>query len=281
MIEFIKISATGNDFIVIDNRLQDFSPDPDLVQKICARRTGIGADGLLLLEKSSQNDFSMRYFNSDGSEGELCGNGARAIALFAYLKKISAQRMRFESKSGIHRAEIGSDSVKVQMPQPQNIRWDLFEAEPLGYKSVGYVEIGVPHFVVEVRSIDSVNVLSAGRKLRYSSQFPKGANIDFIEIESNQKIKMRTYERGVEDETLSCGTGATAVSVLNFLKKKVEPPIVVEVPGGELTLDFRPDLNSIHLSGRVQPIYSGKLLMENGEWMNLKQLEENFLTQKK
>ncbi len=281
MIEFTKISATGNDFIVIDNRNEHFLPDPHLIQKICVRRTGGGADGLLLLQTSESLDFSMRYFNSDGSEGELCGNGARAIALFAYLKGIAPRSMTFRSPSGPHRAEVEEDKVKVEMPQPQNLDWKTVAADALGYRTVGFVEIGVPHLVVEVRDAEKVPVVSHGRLLRYNPEFSAGTNVDFIQILSQHRLKMRTYERGVEDETLACGTGATASVLLSFLKKKVDPPVTVEVPGGKLQIDFDRDVENIYLSGQVQPIYAGRLFLEQNEWMSLSQLEKSFRTQKK
>ncbi len=281
LLNFTKISATGNDFVVIDNRKSGFSPEPAVIQKICARRTGVGADGILLLEESEACNFSMRYFNADGSEGELCGNGARAIALFAYLKGAASKKMLFESKSGTHRAEIGENEVKVEMPSPKNIRWDLHLSENFGHTSVGFVEIGVPHFVVQVPKVKEVNVTEEGRALRYHQTFPAGTNVDFVEFVDRHTLRMRTYERGVEDETLACGTGATAVSLLNFLKEKVESPVTVLVPGGILKIEFSPDLRNIFLSGAVQPIFSGILFMEHESWMNLKQLEKNFHTPKK
>lgn len=281
MIEFAKISATGNDFIVIDNRNLVLSPNKAFIRKICARRTGVGADGILFLQKSKALDFSMRYFNADGSEGELCGNGARAIALFSFLKGIAPRNMRFGSPSGVHRAQIGENEVKVEMPQPRHLEWNIPIAESLGYKTIGFVEIGVPHLIVEVKDVQSVPVVSHGKKLRYAPEFPKGTNVDFIQIHSLHKMKMRTYERGVEDETLACGTGATAAAVLNYLKKKLEPPVTVDVPGGKLRIDFDRNLKEIYLSGRVQLIYVGQLKIEKNEWMNFKQLEKSFHTQKK
>ncbi len=274
----MKISATGNDFVLLDNRKNQFFPKPALVQKICTRRTGVGADGILLLEESRRYDFAMRYFNSDGSEGELCGNGARAITLFAFLNGVAGREMKFESKSGVHRAQINGSDIRVEMPPPKNIRWDLPLAESFGHQSIGFVEIGVPHFVVEVSDLPKVDVAGTGRKLRHHSAFESGTNVDFVELIDAHTIRMRTYERGVEEETLACGTGATAAATLNFLRKKVQPPVLVQVPGGELKVDFSVDLKNLFLNGAVQPIFSGNLFVENGKWMSLKQLERNFRT---
>ncbi len=277
---FMKISATGNDFVAIDNWRGAFPPEAEVVRKICARRLGVGADGILLLEKSPRYHFAMRYFNADGSEGELCGNGARAIALFAYLTHKLPRNLTFESQVGTHQAIIASDGVKVQMPGPQNMQSNLQLSEKFGYKSTGFVEIGVPHFVVEVQNLDTVDVLAVGKSLRYDPAFASGTNVDFFEQIDRHTISMRTYERGVEDETMACGTGATAVVLLNFLRKRVESPVTVSVRGGELTVEFTPDFSQIFLQGAVQPIYSGQLFLENREWMRLNQLEKSFRTQK-
>ncbi len=279
-VKFAKIAATGNDFVVIDNRQGLFQPKPEWIRKVCARRIGVGADGLLLLDSSTSSDFAMRYFNSDGSEGELCGNGARAVAFFAYLSSAAPKEMLFESKSGLHKARVENEAVRVQMPHPQNARLDLYEAEKWGYTSLGYVEIGVPHFIVEVNDVDSVPVLKVGKELRHSSIFPRGANIDFITVQSDRQIEMRTYERGVENETLACGTGATAAALLSYQAKKVTPPVSVQMPGGTLQIDFTADLKTIYLSGAVQWLYSAELWMENNQWMSLKQLETIFRTRK-
>ena len=265
MVEFTKISATGNDFILIDNRKLGLLPEKDFIQRICTRRTGVGADGVLLLEKSESLDFSMRYFNADGSEGELCGNGARAIALFAHLKGLGTNTLKFGTKSGSLEAHLKENSIRVQMPAPREIDLKLPLAEEFGLDSEGFAWVGVPHFVARTKNLDSVDVEKIGRALRYHPHFRQGTNVNFIDYQDKHTLYIRTYERGVEAETLACGTGSTAAAIIGFLKGKLESPVSVKAPGGILTIQFDPELRNIFLEGKVDMIYFGELLTKTDE----------------
>ena len=263
---FTKISAAGNDFILIDNRKTiTVQPGPSFIKRVCARRTGVGADGLILLEKSRSCAFAMRYFNADGSEAELCGNGARAIALFAHTLGVAGRKMKFESKSGVHTAELLDDKARVQMPVPQDFNGNLRLAEEFDLTSGGFLKIGVPHFVVFVDDISAVEVNKIGRALRHHAYFQNGTNVDFVQIRDRHHLLMRTYERGVEDETLACGTGAAASAITAHLKKGIQSPVQVKVPGGVLAVSFNPDFSNLILEGPCETIYTGRLRLKEDE----------------
>jgi diaminopimelate epimerase len=263
---FTKISGSGNDFVLFDNR--DRFLDGDLrafAQKVCHRRLGVGADGILLLEKSLEHDFSMRYFNADGGEAEMCGNGARCIAYFACRIGASKERMSFLAKDGLHTAEVRGRGVKVSLKDPAQIQLGI-DLE-LGEKvlSVHFVNTGVPHAVVLTTDIENAEVVTVGREIRYHPKFaPAGTNADFAQVTGPRALRMRTYERGVEDETLACGTGAAASAILAHLLKKVEPPVSVKTQSGEiLTIHFESEkggVSNVFLEGEVTPAFEGQLI---------------------
>ena len=265
MVKFMKISATGNDFILIDNRQLGLLPETGFIRSICARRTGVGADGTLLLEESEQFDFAMRYFNADGSEGELCGNGARAIAFFGRMQGLGGERLTFDTKSGPIEAEIKEDGVRVSMPSAQEIDLTLRLAEEFGLISEGFARVGVPHFVVRAENLTEVDVEKIGKVLRFHPHFEKGTNVNFVDFQDEHTLHIRTYERGVEAETLACGTGSTASAIIGFLKGRLKPPVKVVAPGGLLTIDFDPDLKNVFLEGRVEVVYFGELPVREEE----------------
>ncbi|MFQ6042810.1 MAG: diaminopimelate epimerase [Candidatus Poribacteria bacterium] len=265
-IPFMKLSGAGNDFVIIDNR-HGVIPDMDFVIKVCkvcARRVSVGADGLLLLEDSDVADFSMRYFNSDGSEAETCGNGARCIAKFAYVHGIASKKMRFETKAGIYDAEIIGDNVRVSMSDPTDVRLNFPLRLEDGVHEVCFANSGVPHVVFFVEDLENTDVFNLGRQTRYHDDFkPAGTNANFVRVRDEHAMDIRTYERGVEDETLACGTGAISAAVVSALLGKVTPPVAMRTAGGYvLTIYFdvkNNDVTNVRLEGDARIIYSGEL----------------------
>ncbi|MFH1859580.1 MAG: diaminopimelate epimerase [bacterium] len=261
LIPFVKMCASGNDFIVINNMGQDICVDPFVVKKWCDRKRGIGADGVLVLETSSHAPFKMRIINADGSEAEMCGNGARCIALYAYLKGIADRVMSFETLAGIINAEVNEKQVKIRLTQPTNIQLNIKIDD---YPTVCYINTGVPHAVLLVDDVDATDVVTLGRKLRYHQAFqPAGTNVNFVEVADSSHIKVRTYERGVEDETLACGTGSSASVCICTLLGMVSSPARVITKGGEiLTIYIEQDggnITSLFLEGEASVVFEGKI----------------------
>src|SRR5438477_5377781 len=262
MLRFTKMNGAGNDFVMIDNRAGNVRLEPEQIVRICDRHRGVGADGILLLEKGSNGaDFKMRYYNRDGGEAEMCGNGARCFARFANKVTGANGPITFETPAGIIGAEVQGDRVTLEMSNPTELRLNLglqLEGEDA---IVHFVNTGVPHVVVPVSRVDMVSVRERGAAIRYHEMFvPKGANANFLEKRGPQNIAIRTYERGVEDETLACGTGVVA-SALIFaaLEKKARGPISVLVRGGsELTVDFDHSgdrFRNVRLSGPAEFVF--------------------------
>ena len=268
-IPFMKFSGAGNDFVIIDNR-QNILPIPatDFAYWVCKRRLSIGADGLLLVAESTSADFRMEYFNSDGSQAESCGNGARCIAQFAFLNDIVNTKMCFETAAGLYRAEILASRVKVQLSDPRRIRLDFPLQLSNQLLSVSFANTGVPHVVNFVTKIATVDVVNIGSKVRYHADFePSGTNVNWVEIQGKQAIAIRTYERGVEDETLACGTGSVAGAIIAVLAGNVEPPVSVKTTSGTiLTVHFDHDIvdekikiTNTYLEGDARLICHGQL----------------------
>ena len=223
--EFYKYQGTGNDFVMIDNRDLQFPKEKDLIEKLCDRRFGIGGDGLILLENDEHADFKMVYYNSDGNESTMCGNGGRCLVAFAHFLDIFEDKTQFQAIDGLHEAEIHNGIVKLKMIDVANISKD-------GENSV--LNTGSPHFVQFVEDLEHYQVYQNGNEIRNSATYQKeGINVNFVEQISEDEIFVRTYERGVEDETFSCGTGATAAALV-FLKDKNQPAVDVKVLGGKL-----------------------------------------------
>ncbi len=266
-LKFVKMQATGNDFVVINRRVH--SPQsivhslPKLAKKLCDRRFGIGADGLLLLEKSKKCDFRMRIFNPDGSEPEMCGNGLRCVAAFAHKNKIAPANMSVETKTGILNAKVTKDKVRINMTQPSSIKLGLdISIEEKNYQ-VHYADTGVPHLVYYVDDLKNVDVYNLGRKMRYHPLFkPKGANVNFINPSGKDALNIRTYERGVEAETLACGTGAVASAIISSIIKAMKSPIKVYTRGGLLKIYFKKQNNkfkNVFLEGEARVVFEGKI----------------------
>jgi diaminopimelate epimerase len=265
-IEFWKMSGSGNDFILIDNRdgrIKDEEMGP-LVASACRRRESVGADGAIFVVGSDRYDFGWRFFNADGGEVEMCGNGGRCVSRFAYLKGIVGPRMTFETMAGPVSAEVKGRVVKVLMPRPGKLSMDLEMDFQLGWKSCDFINTGVPHVVVGVEDLSNHPVRDQGRPIRYHSRFsPEGTNADFMRMVGPNQLEIRTYERGVEDETLACGTGAIACALVASVREKASSPVRVRTRGGEeLTVYFKQENGSfdqVWLEGNTSIIYQGRL----------------------
>jgi diaminopimelate epimerase len=267
-IPFYKMSGAGNDFIVIDNRNQ-IVVDTELssfITSVCRRKMSVGADGLILIEASDKYDFRWRFFNSDGSNAEMCGNGARCAARFAHVNGIAGSRLSFETEAGVVSAQIKEGGVKVQMPDPS----DLKLAYPLKLSAdsleISSVNTGVPHVVVMLEQIADLDVVALGREIRFHKVFaPAGTNANFVQRSQGQgnAIEIRTYERGVEDETLACGTGAIASAIISASRFKMDSPIDVKTRSGvylKIHFDVADgQFNEIYMEGDARIIYTGEL----------------------
>lgn len=269
MIEFYKIQGSGNDFILIDNRenvLREVGKIEAFVKTVCAPHVSVGADGLIVIEASDRAHFRWRFFNADGSEAEMCGNGARCVARFAYMNGLAAARMRFETLAGIIDASVADTQVTIRMPAPHTLQLDL-EIETAGRRMTGHsVNTGVPHLVVFVDDLETVDVDGQGRELRCHPRFaPAGTNVNFVDP-SGDALAIRTYERGVEAETMACGTGATAAAVVAVAKGLASSPVRLRTRGGvELGVQFSGDGASaehVLLRGPAHLVYRGELTAE-------------------
>lgn len=260
--KFTKISATGNDFILFDNRECKLKGDEhEFFQRICQRRQSVGADGILLIRRSEERDFSLTYYNSDGHIGEMCGNGARAASFYAFKHEIAPAAMRFDVLGVEYRAEVRGDWVSLTMPPPVEIREFPGAVEEKEFSEGGYLNVGVPHYVLFVPDVANVDVETIGRKYRHHSAFqPWGTNTNFAQVIDERTLKLRTYERGVEEETLACGTGTISSAILAHKQRGLKAPITVHAPGGVLRVDFDEHISEIKLEGQVRIIYYGELL---------------------
>jgi diaminopimelate epimerase len=230
---FYKYQGTGNDFIFIDNRQDNFPKNnTKLIEKLCDRRFGIGADGLILLENSKDSDFNMVYYNSDGNQSSMCGNGGRCIVAFAKNLGLISGETTFRATDGLHYASIlGNGDISLQMKDVVEVKIET---------DYVFLNTGSPHHVMLVNDLDNYDVKSIGAAIRYSDLYGKaGSNVNFVKQLSADHFRLRTYERGVEDETLSCGTGATAAAIaMNVLGKTNSHIIQLDVEGGKLEVSF-------------------------------------------
>jgi diaminopimelate epimerase len=263
MLRFTKMNGAGNDFVLLDNRAGDVDLAPEQITRLCDRHRGVGADGILLLEKSSNGaDFRMRYYNRDGGEAEMCGNGARCFARFANRVAGPLEKVSFETPAGVIRAQMEGDLVCLHMSEPRDLRHDVnLQATE---EKAHFINTGVPHVVIPMSNIESVDVVEVGRTIRQHKLFaPQGANVNFIEKRGEKKIAIRTYERGVEDETLACGTGVVAGALIFAETEKANGPIRVLVRGGsELTVGFERDgdhYRDVTLTGPAEFVFEGTI----------------------
>ncbi|HEY2800328.1 MAG TPA: diaminopimelate epimerase [Chthoniobacterales bacterium] len=257
MLRFTKMNGAGNDFVLFDNRKGGVSLTTTQIAQLCDRHRGIGADGVLLLEQPRNGaDFRMRYYNADGGEAEMCGNGARCFARFADRTAGPLEKLSFETPAGVIGARLEAGLVRLEMSEPRDLR-----LEPGG---TSYVDSGVPHVVMQVAKIDEVDVRKRGSELRHSPRYaPRGANANFLEKRGPQTIAIRTYERGVEDETLACGTGVVASAIVFAAIEKVDGPIDVQVRGGEtLQVNFSrkgEGFTGVTLTGPADFVFEGTI----------------------
>jgi diaminopimelate epimerase len=265
-IEFWKMNGSGNDFILIDNRDGKVAEEDmrHLVMRACRRRESIGADGVIFVTNSDNYDFGWKFFNADGGEAEICGNGGRCVARFASLNGIAEKNMTFQTLAGPISAEVMDRVVKVLMPVPSGLKTDIGISFKPGWVSVDYINTGVPHVVVQVEDLRDHPVFEQGRAIRYHTMFsPGGTNADFMRVIGPDFIELRTYERGVEDETLACGTGAIASALIANFRGMVSPPVRVATRGGEeLKIYFHKEDDSfdkVWLEGTTSIVCKGKL----------------------
>jgi diaminopimelate epimerase len=265
MLRFTKMDGAGNDFILIDNRAGEIHLNRTQIARLCDRHRGIGADGILLLENPSDHaDFRMRYFNADGGEAEMCGNGARCFARFANQMAGTHGRISFETPAGVISAELAGDLVTLQMTEPTDLRLNVPLQICAEKKIVHFVNSGVPHVVVPVAQVGDVDVSRDGSAIRHHEMFsPKGANVNFIEKRGANKIAVRTYERGVEGETLACGTGVVASALIFAATENVNGPIDVIARGGdELRVGFEKtdkQFRNVTLTGPAEFVFEGTI----------------------
>jgi diaminopimelate epimerase len=266
-IHFFKMSGCGNDFIIIDNRngVVDESDLKAFIVGICRRKMSVGADGLILIEKSHKVDFKWRFYNSDGSEAEMCGNGARCVARFAYLNGIAGPNMAFETLAGIVSASVSeSGLVKIKLTDPGPMEMD--RPIVLGGTKYGIsrVNTGVPHAVMAVENIQETPVKELGREIRFHPDFaPAGTNANFISVQPDNIVIIRTYERGVEDETLACGTGCVASALISSRQFGLTSPVTLLTrSGGYLKIYFKQDgdvFSDVYMEGDARVIYRAEL----------------------
>ena len=266
MIEFYKMSGSGNDFILIDNRDGSLAVGDIVafVKSVCERKVSVGADGLIVIESSDKVDFRWRFFNADGSEVEMCGNGGRCAARFALLRGIAGEKMSFETVAGIIDAEVRGDVVKLRLTDPRDLVMD--DRIQVGKQTlfVHSVNTGVPHVVHFTRDLEGFDVFNTGRAIRRHEHYqPAGTNANFAAVVDDHTLRVRTYERGVEDETLACGTGSVASALIAARKGFVESPVDVRVQSGEtLRIHFEQTaggFTKVYLEGKTKVVYQGKL----------------------
>lgn len=253
---FYKYQGTGNDFVIVDNRAVNHSTlSQERIKRICDRRFGIGADGFMLLNNKPGYDFEMIYYNSDGNEGSMCGNGGRCIVQFAHDIGIDRTHFKFMAVDGEHLADISGNQVSLKMTDVSGVR--QFEEDAV-------LDTGSPHYVKRVSNIDGMDVYAEGRNIRYSQAFKeKGINVNFVEPVPNGSLKVRTYERGVENETFSCGTGVTAAALVFYQQDTGINSIDIEVLGGKLNVTYHRNADgsydNIWLKGPALKVFEGNV----------------------
>ncbi len=265
-IPFYKMSGAGNDFIIIDNRNQVIGDEhlSGFVASVCRRKMSVGADGLILIEVSDKFDFRWRFFNSDGSQAEMCGNGARCAARFAHVTGIAGTTLSFGTEAGMVSAQIKGERVKVKMPDPSDLKLTYPLKMSKRSLEISSINTGVPHAVIMVERVADVDVVTLGREIRLHQAFaPAGTNANFVQRGKGSAIEIRTYERGVEDETLACGTGAIASAIVSASRFNMNSPIDVKTRSGvHLTIYFDASddqFKDIYMEGDARIIYIGEL----------------------
>lgn len=269
-IEFTKMTGAGNDFVVIDNRRKRIKDGSKASKKLCDRRWGIGADGLLLLEKSRRASYRMMYYNADGSYGGMCGNGGRCIAWFAFSNRIAGKTHEFEALDYVYAAKIENKEVILSMKDPRNIRIGEEITIDSGKLVINSIDTGSPHAVIAVSelpgnvTLSNVDVLGMGHRLHHDPRFsPEGTNVNFIERSGGNSVRIRTYERGVEDETLACGTGSIASAIVASRLWNLRSPVeVIPKSNMPLTIAFNDKdgaVSEVYLAGPASVVFSGTI----------------------
>jgi len=260
------MNGAGNDFVMLDNRAGTIKLTRELITRLCDRHRGIGADGviLLVLSKSGKADWAWDFYNSDGSIGEMCGNGARCFARFVQKLTGSKSDFSFETGAGVIRAQFHGDRVTVNLTQPENLRLDELIPLSAGKLIVHSVNTGVPHAILFVPDADKAMIQQLGPELRHHSRFaPKGTNVNFVQVLGPGRIRVRTFERGVEGETLACGTGVSASALISSRVHKFESPVRVQVQGGdELEVSFIEhdgSFDDVRLTGPADFVFEGQI----------------------
>jgi len=265
--DFIKAEGAGNDFIIIDEESLPAGLDlKKLVVEICERKKSIGADGVMLYGKSEASDFKMRIFNPDGSEVEMCGNGSRCMGLYAYTYKGHKHQLTMETLAGVIEIEINNGLPRLKLTDPKDTKLNFIidiDGNDLG---ISFINTGVPHVVCVADKVDEVSLDDLGSKIRNHKEFmPEGTNANFIEIINKHSIKIRTYERGVEAETLACGTGSAASAVIAAMLNKVKSPVGVKTASGEILKIYfdleNKECKNLYLEGACNLIYKGKYIV--------------------
>jgi diaminopimelate epimerase len=270
-VPFTKMSGAGNDFVVVDNRQNVITRHAEFARRVCDRRWGIGADGILLVEPDKSEPYGMAYYNADGSYGGMCGNGGRCIALYAHMSGIAPASHTFRALDHVYQARIAGETVTLRMKDPSRMRKGLRISIP-GHSMTGhFVDTGSPHVVVFVEDVDrgevplgALDVSGMGKAIRHHELFqPEGTNANFVEVTKESLCNIRTYERGVEAETLACGTGSIAAAVISSELKGLKPPVTVKPAGNvKLVVGFvkeGPSVRSVDLSGPAVVTFTGTI----------------------
>jgi diaminopimelate epimerase len=264
-IPFYKMNGCGNDFILIDNRRGRVAMDvAEFTRRVCRRKISMGADGLILIDPSEAYDFQWQFYNADGSRAEMCGNGARCAARFAHELGIAGEEMIFLTDAGPIQAHVKGDKVNIKMTPPGDCRLDFSLAAAGGHHTVSSINTGVPHVVVEVEDLAAADIVPLGRAIRHHPQFaPAGTNANFVQSTGMGRLQVRTYERGVEDETLACGTGCVAAALVAAARMGWPSPIPVSTrSGGILTIHFQrtgDHFREVYLEGDARIVCTGDM----------------------
>jgi diaminopimelate epimerase len=265
-LDFVKMNGAGNDFVLIDNRARKLALEPRQVVQLCHRHKGIGADGVMLLEANSNGraDWAWQFFNSDGSVAEMCGNGARCFARFIQRLTGGSGPVTFETLAGVIRAQLDGDRVTINLTDPTHLQLDQAVEVSTGTLTVHSLDTGVPHAVIFVPDADKAMVQRLGTEVRHHQMFaPKGTNVNFVQCLGPGFIRVRTYERGVEGETLACGTGVTASALVASRVHRFVSPVKVQVQSGDvLEVHFQPagpSFNTVQLTGPAEFVFEGHL----------------------
>lgn len=255
-LHFYKYQGTGNDFIMIDDRAESFPLSTQLIARLCHRRFGVGADGLILLQNEPGYDFRMVYFNADGEQGSMCGNGGRCTVRFAHDLGIFQEQATFMAVDGLHEATATTESIRLKMSPVQGCE---------KHETYDFMDTGSPHYVAYVDDVDKTDVVTIGRAVRYGDIYGSrgGTNVNFVQVQAPNQLKVRTYERGVEDETYSCGTGVTACALSSHAHFGWESPVHIAAVGGDLQVEFRAvapcQFDDIYLIGPAVQVFKGSV----------------------